>query len=350
MPAAPGGFLKSVQNFFQTVVRVVFGEIHWQPPIWLRPIGRFIQGHRIAASLVTLVILASAVAVYFFEHLPQPQFTRVSVTAPDITPLEKDLKPKPVIIAFDKSAVPLDKIGTTVNLQMTPSLAGEWKWQSDKALIFLPAADWPPATRYQVTLPESELAQDVRLRTKVVEFVTKPLEVKFTDAQFYQDPVNVDKRQVIATIESNFPIQLDALIKHAGLDVLGGSNLFGGGQPFEIVADLHQRRFFLRSSNITLPDHEDFVHITIRQGLASASSTSQTNQDVLSKVRVPDRYSFFNIESIDASTARRENGDFAQLVVVGTSINTKASDIASAIQVWLLPNRKNVEEGNDNGQ
>jgi alpha-2-macroglobulin len=173
--------------------------------------------------------------------------------------------------------------------------------------------------------------------------------VKFRDAQFYQDPVDVDKRQVIVTIESNFPIELDALKNQARLDVLGGSNLFGGRPPFEIVADLQQRRFFLRSTNITLPDHEDFVRLAIPQGLASASGASQTKQDELTKVRVPDRYSFLNIESIDASTARRDNGDFAQLLVVGTSINTKATDIVSTIQVWLLPNRKNVEEGNDNG-
>jgi len=347
MPAAPGRFLKSLKNFFQTVVRVAFGEIHWQPPIWLRPIGRFIRGHRIAVSLVTLCVLASATALYVFEHLPQPEFSKVYATAPDITPLEKDLRPKPATIVFDKSVVPLSKIGATVNLPMTPSLAGEWKWKYDNTLVFSPATDWPPATRYQVTLPESELAQGVRLKTNVVEFVTNPLEVKFKDSQFYQDPVDVEKRQVIATIESNFPIELDALRKQASLDVLGGSNLFGGKQPFEIVADLHQRRFFLRTTNVTLPDKEDFVRLAIRQGLASASGTSQTKQDELTKVRVPDRFSFFNIESIDASTARRENGDFAQLLVVGTSINTKATDIASAIQVWLLPNRKNVEEGND---
>src|ERR1700741_4733513 len=66
------------------------------------------------------------------------------------------------------------------------------------------------------------------------------------------------------------------------------------------------------------------------------------------KVRVPDRYSFFTIQSVESSTARRENGDVAQLMVVSTSTNTKAADIASAIQVWLLPNKKNVEEGSDN--
>src|SRR5260370_18337343 len=273
MPAAPGRFLKSVQNFFQTVVRVVFGEIHWQPPIWLRPIGRFIQGHRIAVSLVTLCVLASAIAVYVFEHLPQPEFSKVYATAPDITPLERDLKPRPATIVFDKSVVPLSKIGAPVNLQMTPSLAGEWKWKNDNTLVFSPATDWPPATRYQVTFSGSELAQGVRLKTNGVQFVTKPLEVKFKDSQFYQDPVDVEKRQVIATIESNFPIELDALRKQTSLDVLGGSNVFGGKQPFEIVADLHQRRFFLPSPNVTLPDKKDFVRLPTPHGLAIASST-----------------------------------------------------------------------------
>src|SRR5258707_1708137 len=146
MPAAPGRFLKSVQNFFQTVVRVVFGEIHWQPPIWLRPIGRFIQGHRIAVSLVSLCVLASATALYVFEHLPQPEFSKVYATAPDITPLEKDLRPKPATIVFAKSGAPLSKSCATGNLPMTPSLAGAWKSKHDNTLVFSPASDWPLAT------------------------------------------------------------------------------------------------------------------------------------------------------------------------------------------------------------
>src|SRR5258708_1707070 len=276
MQAAPAVFLTPLKTFSQPFVGVAFGEIHWQPPIWSRPIGRFIQGHRIAVSLVTLCVLASAIAVYVFEHLPQPEFSKVYATAPDITPLEKDLKPKPATIVFDKSVVPLSKIGATVNLPMTPSLAGEWKWKYDNTLVFSPATDWPPATRYQVTLPESELAQGVRLKTNVVEFVTNPLEVKFKDSQFYQDPVDVEKRQVIATIESNFPIELDALRKQASLDVLGGSNLFGGKQPFEIVADLHQRRIFFRTTNSTFSEKKNIFPRALRRGLPTAPRTPQT--------------------------------------------------------------------------
>ena len=349
MAAAPGRILKSIQTFFRVILRFVLGEIHWRPPIWLRPIGRFTQGRPIAVSLGALGILACAAGVYVFQHLPQPEITGFSVTPPDVTPLAKELKPKPATIVFEKSAAPLGKVGETVNLQMKPGLAGEWKWTNDRTLVFSPAADWPPGTRYQVSLPASELAADIRLRSNIVEFVTKALEVKFKDPQFYQDPVEVDKRQVIATIESNFPIELDILRKQTTLDILGGSKLFGNRQPFEIAADVHQRRFFLRSSKVTLPDHEDFVRLAIRQGLVSASGTSQTTQDEVTKVRVPDRYSFFHIDSIQTSTARRENGDIVQLIVVATSANTTATDISSAIQVWLLPNKKSLEQGNDSG-
>src|ERR1700722_133891 len=345
MPSAPGQILKSIQTFFQTIVRFVFGEIQWHPPIWLRPIGRFVRSHPILCSLATIGIVLCAFAVYFVEHLPQPQFSSFTVTPPDITPLEKDLKPNPATILFRDSAAPLGKIGATVSLQMTPRLAGEWKWKNDRTLVFSPAADWPANTRYQVTLPETELANTIRLKSNVAEFVTQPLEVIFKDPQFYQDPVNADKRQVIATIETNFPVELDALQKQASLQVLGGSNLLGGKQQLEIVADLHQRRFFLRTANVTLPDQEDFVVLAIKQGLVSASGTSGTTKDEVAKVRVPDRYSFFSIESVEPSTARRENGYVVQLLVISTSTNTKPADIASALQVWLLPNKKNVEEG-----
>ena len=348
MSAAPGRILRSIQTFFQTIIRFVFGEINWRPPIWSRPIGRFSRGHPIAVSLSALGIIVCAVGIYVFQHLPRPELASFTVTPPGITPLEKELKPKPAAIVFEKSAAPLGKVGATVNLQMTPSLAGRWKWENDRTLVFSAAADWPPSTRYQVSLPASELAADIRLKSNTAEFVTQGLEVTFEDPHFYQDPVEVNKRQVIATIESNFPIELDALRNRAKLDILGGSNLFGNGQQFEIVADLHQRRFFVRSSNVTLPDHEDFVRLTIPHGLVSASGTSQTTRDEITKVRVPDRYSFFHIDRIQSSTARRANGDIVQLIVVATCANTKATDITSAIQVWLLPNKKNVEEGNDN--
>jgi len=345
MPSAPGRILKSIQTFFQTIIRFIFGELQWRPPIWLRPIGRFVLGHRILCSLATLGILICGFAVYFVEHLPQPQFCNFTVRLPEITPLEKELKPNPATIVFQYAVAPLGKIGATVNLQMTPRLAGEWKWKNDRMLVFSPSEDWPPNTRYQVTLPQSELANNILLKSNVVEFVTQPLEVRLKDPQFYQDPVNADKRQVIATIETNFPVELDALKKQVSLQVLGGSNLFGGKQQPEIVADLHQRRFFLRTANVILPDQEDFVVLAIKQGLVSASGTSGTTKDEVAKVRVPDRYSFFSIESVEPSTARRANGDIVQLMVISTSTNTKPADIASALQVWLLPNKKNVEEG-----
>jgi hypothetical protein len=219
MPSAPGRFLKSIQTFFQTILRFIFGEIQWRPPIWLRPIGRFIVGHRILSSLAALGLVICACAVYFVQHLPQPQFSSFTVTPPEITPLEKDLKPNPATIVFRDSAAPLGKIDATVNLQMTPRLAGEWKWKNDRTLVFSPSEDWPPNTHYRVTLPESELANTIRLKSNVAEFVTQPLEVRFKDPQFYQDPVDADKRQVIATIETNFPVDVDSLRKQISCQV-----------------------------------------------------------------------------------------------------------------------------------
>src|SRR5215475_3946308 len=329
MPSAPGRILKSIQTFFLTILRFLFGEIHWRPPIWLRPIGRFTLSHRILCSLATLGIVVSGLAVYYVEHLPQPQLNTFAVRPPDVTPLEKDLRPNPATIVFRDSAAPLGKIGATVNLQMTPHLAGEWKWKNDRTLVFSPSEDWPPNTHYQVNLPQAELADNIRLKSNLAEFVTQPLVVTFKDPQFYQDPVDADKRQVIATIETNFPVQLDALRNQTKVQVLGCTNLFGGKQPLEIVADLHRRRFFLRSANVTLPDQEDFVLLSIKEGLASATGTSRTTRDEVAKVRVPDRYSFFTIQSVESSTARRENGDIVQLMVVSTSTNTGSEDSES---------------------
>ena len=336
-----------IRTLFRRTVEFVFGEIQWRPPIWLRPIFRFSQAHAILVLSIGFVICAGTIGAYLYLHQPQPEFTEITVTAPHITPLEKELKPQPVSISFSQSAAPLGKIGSLVQLQMTPHIDGQWKWTDHRTLTFQPSADWPPGTTYKVSLPAAELAKDIRLKDNSVEFTTRTLEVKIQDAQFYQDPVTVEKRQVIATIESNFPIELDTLRRFVSFDVLGDSKLFGANQPFEVVADLHQRRFFLRSANITLPDREDFVRLAVRQGLPSETGASKTAQDEIAKVRVPDKYSFFHVEQVTATTAQKDNGDVIQLVVVETSVNTSPQEIASGIEVWLLPNKQNADDSSD---
>ncbi len=182
----------------------------------------------------------------------------------------------------------------------------------------------------------------IRLEKNDIEFKTSALDVKIVQAQFYQDPVDTNKRQIVATIETTFPVTTDLLRKQVSIDVLGGSDLFEKNQEFELTPNLHQRRFFLHSANIKLPERPDYVRLAVHQGLPSNTGKSVTEKDEIAKVTVPDRYSFLHIDGVKVSIARRQNGDSEQILEVATSVNTKSSDIAAALQIWLLPERKNA--------
>ena len=48
-------------------------------------------------------------------------------------------------------------------------------------------------------------------------FTTKPFEAKIIEFKFYQDPVNSEIRNAVATIEFNFPVNPDSLEKNTTL-------------------------------------------------------------------------------------------------------------------------------------
>ncbi len=338
-------FLKTIRRFLGSILVSLFGEVSWEPPGWCRRATTAIGRHRWIAAGSAVAVFVGAIWLYQFLHQPKPEFSAFTVNAPAITPLQPELHPQPASIEFARSAAPLGKVGTIVPLAMMPTLPGTWKWTTDRTLTFQPSTDWPANTTYRVSFPSEELSKTVRLEKNYAEFKTSTLEAKIVQAQFYQDPADVNKRQVVATIETNFPVTTDLLRKQIALDVLGGSDLFDKNQPFELTPSLHQRRFFLHSANIKLPEHPDYVRLAIRQGLPSAAGKSLTEKDEVAKVTVPDRYSFFHIDEVKVSVARRENGDSEQILAVDTSVNTKPSDLAAALQIWLLPERRDA--GND---
>jgi alpha-2-macroglobulin len=333
---------KTAGRFLGSVFAYLFGEISWQPPAWCRRTTTAIVHHRWIAAGLAVAAIAGGFWLHQFLSPPKPSVNAITVRSPAVTPLQPDLHPQAASIEFARSAAPLGKVGAIVPLVMTPSLPGEWKWTTDHTLTFQPKADWPANTTYRVSLPSEELSKTIRLEKNYAEFKTTVLEVKIVQAQFYQDPVDVNKRKIVATIETNFPVATDLLRTHVAIDVLGGSDLFDKNQEFELIPSPHQRRFFLHSTNIKLPEHSDYVRLAVRQGLLSNNGKSATEKDEIAKVTVPDRYSFFHIDGVKVSVARHENGDSEQILAVATSVNTKPADIVASLQILLLPERKDA--------
>ena len=61
--------------------------------------------------------------------------------------------------------------------------------------------------------------------------------------------------------------------------MIGGSNVFPPSEPvphFKLTYGLHKRLAYLRSSNMTLPEREDFMKLSVSKGVRTAQGGAQT--------------------------------------------------------------------------
>src|SRR5207249_2597347 len=94
------------------------------------------------------------------------------------------------------------------------------------------------------------------------------------------------------------------------------------------------------SSQIVLPEHEDFLHLTVTKGLRTAQGGAQTRDAIEQKLRIPSVASMFQIDSIQTTVARNKNGEPEQLLGLTTTADISTRELSKAIQIRLLPTRK----------
>src|SRR5207245_9436030 len=126
-----------------------------------------------------------------------------------------------------------------------------------------------------------------------------PIAVK--ELEPYQDPVNPTQRQVTATLELTHAVEPGELDRHIQLEMIGGSAVFPPSDPaphFTLSYGLHRRLAYLRSSNVTLPDKEDFMKIELSKGVRTAQGGAQTRDAAEQKLRTPSNGNALQTKSI----------------------------------------------------
>ncbi|MGZ5002618.1 MAG: alpha-2-macroglobulin family protein, partial [Chthoniobacterales bacterium] len=123
--------------------------------------------------------------------------------------------------------------------------------------------------------------------------------------------------------------------------LLGGSRVFKDENvaPFTVDYGLHDRLAYVRSVPLQLPEREDFMKLVVAQGIATTQGGARTHDELESKVRVPDRFSFFKIEHSLGRIVRNENGQPGQVLIIDTTAAAKSEDIQKALHLYLLPNK-----------
>src|SRR6059058_5419332 len=125
--------------------------------------------------------------------------------------------------------------------------------------------------------------------------------------------------------------------------MIGGSTIFPPNDPaphFALTYGLHKRIAYLRSSNVTLPEKENFLKLELSKGVRTAQGGAKTSQATEDKLRIPSNGTAFQIESIAGTIARNKNGEPEQIVILNTTADISSSELAKAIQIRLLPKRE----------
>jgi uncharacterized protein YfaS (alpha-2-macroglobulin family) len=331
----------------------LFGNISWRPPRWLSRTGsgwtRLERAYPrlIAPGILAIFALAcgTAATLRWYQQLPKPRFVSVRVQPIPVTELKKDLTFPRLVIYFGESAARLEDLHkpSLQGVRLEPGVSGAWHWAAGDILVFQPLEDWPAAKKFRIVFEKKLFPRHVLMERLVYEAQTPRFAIAIKQFEFYQDPTSPAQRQVTATIELTHAVEPGELDRHLQFAMIGGSTIFSPSDPaphFTITFGLHSRLAYLRSSSVTLPEHEDFLKLALSKGVRTAQSGAQTESALESKVRIPSVATMFRIDSINGTIARNKNGEPEQLLVLSTTAEINTRDLAKALDVRLLPKRK----------
>src|SRR5216110_1119516 len=350
-------------GYLKKVALAVFGRVQWSPPRWFSQsraaFSRFNRAHRLITSsgivAILLLFCGAAWTWHWYQHRPKPRYVSVKIEPVPVTKLEKDLTFPTLDLQFSESAARLEDLKKTSvpGVRLDPPLSGKWMWANDQHLFFKPAEDWPADQKFKIIFDKKFFPSHVLVERRVYEFTTTPFEIAIKDLQLYQDPANPTHRQITATLELTHAVEPDELDRHLQLLMIGGSTIFPPNDPaphFALTYGLHKRIAYLRSSNVTLPDKEDFLKLELSKGVRTAQGGAKTSQATEDKLRIPSNGTAFQIDSIAGTIARSKNGEPEQIVILNTTADISSSELAKAIQIRLLPKRNAVTTDETEGE
>ena len=350
---------------FKKVALSVVGQISWNPPAWLSKASAtsawFTRAHprmTFAAILLVFFFASGAGAIlHWYEHRPKPRKVFATVEPIPVTGIDKGHKKLIVpslVVHFSESAARLEDLGTKrslANVRLEPHVGGSWHWASDQTLVFDPQEDWPADQKYRIIFDKKFFPRHILMDRLVYEAHTPAFAINVKELQLYQDPFNPAQRQVTATFQLTHSIDAGELEKKVRLIMVGESSVFAPDDPaphFAIAYGPFRRTAYLRSSAVTLPEREDFMKLAVGKGVRTAQGGAQTQGSLEQKLRIPSVATMFQIGSVEGVIAPDKNGEPEQLLMIQTTANINTRELAKAIDVRFLPERKPPPQADKN--
>jgi len=345
-----------VWEVLQSICFLLFGQVSWNPPKWLHQLCHRIPicSKRFGFTLlgIVILILISIYAYSWYQKRPYPDLITAHIITPKTTTIDEDqLTPDSLKIDFGtdnggfsgKSVAPLHLINkeVTTDVTLTPTIPGKWYWETDNHLVFYPEQDWPAEQTYHIHFNKHFFADTTRIAQYDYSFTTEPFQITIPQLQFYQDPINPQTREVVATLNFNYPVDTASLEQHIKLilQAIRNDKLDLQAQSFKyfITYDKFKRTAYLHSEPLPLPKTERFLELFIDKGVRSLTGSGFTNDSLTQKVLIPDAGSYLKINAITPSIVRNNKDQPEQIFTVESTLGIKAAEFNKNIHVYLLP-------------
>lgn len=334
-----------IKHFF----RFVFGTISYEAPPWMRPIGR----HTGIILLFCILFTAGIVGLRSYLEWSDAKQTRFdgapsicdvyataeTPTLPEWNAKKKEIVYKPLLIRFSQNAVPVRLVGQNadMNISLSPSVPGSWKWISANALCFTPTQDWKPDTEYRLRLGKLPLS-NARLVNTDIKWKTASFKPLKESMELVSDPLGNSAPRLSGKVVFSHPVSLKELKEKSALswaDKTAKSPLpksvewQNGDSPME---------FFFRSAPFNIGEKSNIASLILPKGFPSLSGGMLREKLSFAFCSVPNKYDLLQVKTVSTDIVKKPmSGDNQRILALDLSYPVIPADLAGFIEARELP-------------
>ena len=339
----------------------VFGRWEWRAPVWASWTGtqaargrRHLAAHPRQAALAIAIVIVAAAGYVWYSTRPQPYRVTYTVHSPALTTYDEKgmARIDAMTIHFSDSAATLERVEKEVpaGLEVSPAIPGKWFWTTDQELRFTPDSDWPVDEEFSVRMDRRGLlAGHIQLDDYRFTFKTAPFSARFTDRQFYQDPVNPALKKLVATVAFSHSVdasQFESLISLTTAKDAAYLGLTVDSRHFTVSYDKLKLSAFIHSAALSMPTDDTPITVNIDKGVRAARGGNATADRIAAVVIVPGRTSLrFSSGGMTIVDNARYEPEQVLLLESSSPVGDRA--LAGKVTMQLLPERHPRQPAND---
>lgn len=338
-----------------SLFRLLFGEVHWTYPGWIRVIIDFVfHNKKVFLSFLGIIFIVSISSIGFEiwkSKQPQPIKFSVSGSTPKSKSFDENAKPNNLYMYFGGSVAPLSQIGKEIrnNIEIIPEIKGQWQWYSENQIVFEPIEDWKPGVEYIVHLKKKLFPEHIYLDKYEYKFRVEEISLNLVNREFYTSPKDPSDKRVIFEIKSNYsidPRKFENLIhlniseKKEGVQIVSPKKI-----KWEVKYDEWKSKATIISEKIKIPLEPQFMELKVEEGTHSILGGEPYKFAISDRVKIPSMYDYFKIDNLYIDFVKNEKHETDQVLMIETTNRVSSEKVLEYFQVYQLPQDKPAYNG-----